>query len=367
MIINNIRLENFKCFLDVKISFKQLTFLVGLNSVGKSSVIQSILLPLQSSHETSIEINGDLVNLGAYDDILNINASDDSVRISIELDKGEFSWGYPVGYINDVRQQRELPLLNGDTHNMNSLKNNFQYISAERWGPRDNVPILHKYRKGWLGKNGEHVIDYLYSLTNESASENNLNLAKDDPRIHNEAKNSTILSSIESWMGEISPGVSFDMNVYREANIGWSSFTYEGDSKKFRAGNIGFGISYSLSIVSALISAEVGDLIIIENPEAHIHPRGQSQLGQLLALTSSAGVQVIVETHSEHIINGARVAIRVKKVDHQNVFIYYFNKNKALKAPEIIRIESDKRANLNNWPEGFFDQTVVDMETIIKG
>ncbi|MCP6491587.1 DUF3696 domain-containing protein, partial [Klebsiella pneumoniae] len=82
---------------------------------------------------------------------------------------------------------------------------------------------------------------------------------------------------------EISPGVAFDINVYKEAHIGWGMFNYGGDSKKYRAGNIGFGISYSLSIIAAIIGAKKGDVLLIENPEAHIHPRGQSKLGQLIA------------------------------------------------------------------------------------
>ncbi|EDA5274231.1 AAA family ATPase, partial [Salmonella enterica] len=84
MIINRIHLENFKCFIDCDIEINQLNFLVGINSVGKSSIIQSILLPLQSVHDTDIELNGPLINLGDHNDILNIEAADDSIRINIQ-------------------------------------------------------------------------------------------------------------------------------------------------------------------------------------------------------------------------------------------------------------------------------------------
>lgn len=367
MTVKKIKLENFKCFTECELMLEQLTFLVGLNSVGKSSVIQSLLLPLQSSHKTNIELNGNLINLGDYSDILNVNASDDSIRLSIEVDNDIFIWGYSKGYISDDFQQVELPLLSGNAHNIHALKENFQYISAERWGPRDNVPVVHRYRHGWLGKNGEHVIDYLFSLANETSTGNALNLPEDDPRIHNDATSSTILSSIEAWLGEVSPGVSFDVNVHKEANIGWGLFGYEGDSKKYRSSNVGFGISYSLSVISAIIGAKKGDLLLIENPEAHIHPRGQSQLGKLLAFAASAGIQLLIETHSEHIINGARIAVRKNKLSHENIFIYYFDKKKNEISPTITQIKPDKRASLSQWPIGFFDQTVIDMEMIIKG
>lgn len=367
MLINRVRLENFKCFSDSDIVMNQLSFFVGINSVGKSSVIQSILLSMQSQHDTDIELNGSLINLGDYNDILNIEASDDSIRITLEVDNKSCTWGFPQGYISDNRQRVNLPYLSGDSSWLKEAKCNFQYLTAERWGPRDNVPVVRSHRPGWLGKNGEHLIDYLYSLANETSMKSASTLHENDPRIHVDATSTTILSSIEAWLGEISPGVSFDIDVYREANIGWGLFSYGGDSKKYRAGNIGYGISYSLSIIAAIIGAKKGDILLIENPEAHIHPRGQSKIGQLIACAASAGIQLLVETHSEHVINGARIAVRKNILHHENMFIYYFDKPINTVSPIIKQIKADKRASLDQWPKGFFDQTVIDMEMIIKG
>lgn len=85
--------------------------------------------------------------------------------------------------------------------------------------------------------------------------------------------------------------------VHQEGNIGADYFT---------AQNVGFGISYVLPIVLALVKAKKGELIILENPEAHLHPRGQRKMGELIARAAQGGVQVIVETHSDHILNGIR-------------------------------------------------------------
>ncbi|WP_180834594.1 AAA family ATPase, partial [Vibrio parahaemolyticus] len=66
-----------------------------------------------------------------------------------------------------------------------------------------------------------------------------------------------------------------------------------------------------LPIVLALLVTKPGGLVIIENPEAHLHPKGQSYLGRLIQRTAEAGVQVIIETHSDHLLNGIRVAARL--------------------------------------------------------
>src|SRR5438046_1441121 len=84
-------------------------------------------------------------------------------------------------------------------------------------------------------------------------------------------------------------------------------------SSEYRPTNVGFGITYALPIVVSILSARPGSLVIIENPEAHLHPRGQVRMGELLSLASTAGIQVLIETHSDHVLNGIRLAVRAKK------------------------------------------------------
>jgi predicted ATPase len=115
-----------------------------------------------------------------------------------------------------------------------------------------------------------------------------------------------------AWMQDISPGVRIITNSFSEMDVVNLQYAFEhpgGVSNAFRAGNVGFGITYTLPIVLALLSARPGSLIILENPEAHLHPRGQSQMAKLISLAAANGVQVIVETHSDHILNGVRVAV----------------------------------------------------------
>ena len=89
------------------------------------------------------------------------------------------------------------------------------------------------------------------------------------------------------------------------------SFDRPGDvpSRSYRATNVGFGLSYTLPVIVALL-APAGALCLIENPESHLHPKGQTKLAELAVRASRAGVQVFVETHSDHFMDGVRIAVR---------------------------------------------------------
>ena len=97
-----------------------------------------------------------------------------------------------------------------------------------------------------------------------------------------------------------------------------------------------------------------GALCLIENPEAHLHPRGQTKMAELAARAAAAGVQVIAETHSDHFLDGIRIAVRDGLVTPEQVAIHYFSREgnaATAKSPKV-----DKDGRLSEWPEGFFDQ-----------
>ncbi|WDZ73574.1 AAA family ATPase [Vibrio harveyi] len=97
----------------------------------------------------------------------------------------------------------------------------------------------------------------------------------------------------------------------------------------------------------ALLYTRKGGLVIIENPEYHLHPKGQSYLGRLIALTAEAGVQVIVETHSDHLINGMRLMPRLGKVDCNNIKIYQVEADVAEQCSKAIPISVNEQGELS--------------------
>ncbi|HAN79693.1 MAG TPA: hypothetical protein DCQ31_18990 [Bacteroidales bacterium] len=131
------------------------------------------------------------------------------------------------------------------------------------------------------------------------------------------------------------------------------------------ATNLGFGVSYLLPIVANALIAKEGSFLIIENPEAHLHPGAQSKLGKFLAQIAAAGVYVVIETHSDHFISGIQIAIAEGIIVSEKVNINFFHAS-TNNQPEIKTIKISAKGELSEWPRGFFDQTQIDYAHLFK-
>lgn len=135
---------------------------------------------------------------------------------------------------------------------------------------------------------------------------------------------------------------------------------------KLKPENVGFGYSYILPILLAGMIANKNHTLIIENPEAHLHPKAQHRLTEFLARVAACGVQIFVESHSEHILNGLRVAIAQKDkaigLKNTDVSVLYFSEHAENK--HFIPIQIDEDGGIDTWPDDFFDQTDKDFKAL---
>lgn len=357
--INSITLNNFKCYREQSFSLSNLTVFCGNNSVGKSTAIQSLMLALQNNFSEKLDFEGDFIRLGSYSDIYNKDADSDFMSITLDSDEGSVKWE------SEARlNENSISSDDGSVKSREGLEekyqNNFTFLCAERWGPRSNYPYsLQRRSEDWLGAHGEYTPQVLSDITLNSRA-----LPKDDCRIHDTASGGSLTENLFSWMAEISPGVFIKANPIAEADVVTNQYQF--GEHTYRATNVGFGLSYTLPVVLSLLMAKVGGLVIIENPEAHLHPRGQSYLGRLIALSAQAGVQVMIETHSDHLLNGMRLMARSYPNFDPNIFTLYFI-SRAKNESVAEKITLDKKGKLSSWPEGFFDQQTIDMFTIMTG
>jgi predicted ATPase len=359
--INQFSIHNFKCFQNLELELSSLNLLSGLNGMGKSTVLQSLLLLRQShKHREDIRLNGDLVELGYPQDAFYENNTDDIMRLELNVSNNAIlKWEYDFDASEDIFKPRSTPN-SSYLENVALFNERFHYISADRWGPRVWVPLAdHDIRHGNLGKNSEYTIHYLVELGDKPLP---------NPEIpHKDDSKSDLLTQAKAWLDEICPGTQLDVEAIKEADIGKAVFSFKVDygiTRNFRPTNVGFGLSYTLPVIVALLSLPKGGLVLLENPEAHLHPRGQTLMGKLMAQVAAAGVQVIVETHSDHVLDGIRVAVRDPDYllqPEQTRFHYFGRESGQIK---VTTPKIDEEGSLDNWPAGFFDESIHNLAAL---
>lgn len=355
--ISHIEIKNFKSLKKASVSIQNLNILMGLNGMGKSSFIQMLLLLMQSDklEDRVIDLNGILAQIGQGKDALYQYAEEEKIVFELTFEgHPKFTWKFAY-----QKDKEKLTAENGYTKDQMSFfrKNTklFQYICAERIGPRDiyeasSVVVADKKQLGLLG---EYAAYYINVFGQEHEVIEKLR--------HPKANSVNLLAQMNAWMNEISPGISLNTKYVPEVNKVILDYQFDlinDKTNSFRPKNVGFGISYVLPIILALLTSEKGKIIIIENPESHIHPRGQVELGKLISLAAQNGAQLFIETHSDHILNGIRVSVKGDTIDKSKVNIMYFNKITSEKEQysNIKQINIDKNGELSEYPKNFLDE-----------
>ncbi|WP_409342860.1 AAA family ATPase [Paenibacillus sp. MBLB4367] len=361
--LNSVNIENFKCFIDKKINLKPVTVLVGANGSGKSSVVQALLLAREAieqerissgvGQELDISINGPfMLQMGQASSVF-ANPSIPKIKVTLE-DTNEITKEFSFTF--DGRDASHLLKGMIGSSNEDHLSGEFQYLHAERLGPRKSLDMPSS---SWIdiGCQGEFVYHSIYLA-------DTMKTLVHDALRQNES--STKFShQVESWMQFLFPHLKFQYETVNDLNKLTMKFSNAAaDTRYCSPPNTGFGISYTLPIVTAGLKLSTGTnpVLIVENPEAHLHPMGQSRIGRYLALLSLAGVQVIVETHSEHVINGIRIFM-ARSGRAKDLGIQYFSQD-----DEGIRIELlelKENGELTDWPVGFFDQEQNDLKELM--
>ncbi len=359
--IDELIVRNYKCLDDIRLQLYPLSVLAGLNGMGKSTVLQCLLL-LHQSHQFSADevvrrlvLNGPFANIGTAKDALWEGATDEHISLGFVVEGHEYIWSF--GYLDGEDELQGLennPQTVPQGHGV--FTDDFHYLRAERFGPKASFPlsstaVRHRHQ---IGRDGEYAPFYIASFgTREVANEHLL---------HPDAASTQLRHQLEAWLSEISPGTRIYTQTHAKLDLVSLEFAFTsplGETEHFRATNVGFGITYIMPIVLAILASVPGTMILLENPEAHLHPRGQLKMGELLGLASLGGVQVLVETHSDHLLNGIRLSVHSGKINPEQVGLYFFERNheEGTINTKITIPKMDRAGRLNCWPEGFFDET----------
>ncbi len=360
--LRRLKVQNFKCLVDQTVEFGALTLLTGVNGAGKSSVLHALLLLRQAEEslpsEPYVKLNGRyLLALGQAADVLSHQASSEDVLVSmaVESHDGDGAWSFrakPTDRVLTFSRQHKKPL-------PALTRRPFTYLHAERHGPRqalslNSLPIEDHH----VGNQGEFVAQVL-ALNEHKQVRPEL--------LHSEPAASDLFRlQVEAWMQALVPGLQ--VRARTEPDFGVSSLWWKRSGIQadwVRSTNMGFGASYALPIVVAGLLAPKDSLFLVENPEAHLHPLGQSAMGRFLARLAVAGVQVICETHSDHVLNGIRLATVAEQhaLSYRDVRILYFSLDeRGISTSTPLTL--NRHADLSDWPTGFFDQSEQDLKAL---
>jgi len=378
--IKELQIQNFKCFQNSNpFSFSKLNLLTGINGRGKSSLLQTILILSQSAWKNAdmkrLIINDELLQLGNFDDIKNSETPrEKNIQFNLKFDTvfiDEATFQYKENESDAllaelfqlaIKSKGEIILYDKNTKDQNDnvlllseLLKKFHFVSADRLGPikyvdKTNLPeFIH------VGTTGEHCVNILANSDNLPLVHENLYLGQDSK---------SVIQQTEEWLNYILEGAKIEIfGREKQSSVLSLLLNSKKNSYSYKPNNVGFGYSYILPLILTGLIAKSGETIIVENPEAHLHPRAQSKITEFFAKVASCGVQVFIESHSEHILNGLRVCALNPDImiSNTDISITYFNEGFT---PQTLIV--DEKGKIANWPEGFFDQQEIDLSNIFK-
>jgi len=339
--LNFLEIENFKCIKKQSFELPPLTILTGINSTGKSSILQSILLLSKYYSQINQDLlNHCIANLSEFTEIRNKYQNAKSLQLAITD-----SHNYKFALSMDYDQTKADSKVNSDSLN---YEGRLYYISANRIGPEE-LASFNKAQK--VGNNGEFIFGYFEKNKDTSLA------------VFKYKDSSTLKYQLNRWLTHI---LELPIELQTEKPTTTTvkvSFNSDGIDN-ISPFNIGAGNSYVAKVLITCLMCNQGDTVLIENPEIHLHPKAQAKLGEFFAWLAQNGVQVILETHSELVINQISYQAYRREINSDKIKIYY----KPSIREDFIPIGINYRGHFINsdgekiiFPSGFFDSTLQEL------
>ena len=377
--IRELHLQGFKRYQDERIPLAPLTVLTGFNSGGKSSAMQALLLLHQAASDgvenastgNTVALNAPGLTLGDLGTVRNETAQEDTFLLGLTTEKTSVAWtlGWPQLPSDSLAVPVSRIDLNGTAITStkagdlafapSALRDDpgakaaldalarLQFVPADRVGPAETYPLDDPARHATPGPRAERTFGNLLSRDIEVL-----------PALcHASDQAQTVRRQAEAWLSELFTKTTLDPLQVKNANLLTLGIRTSEDLGFHRPQNVGFGVTYALPLILALLTAKVGDIVLLENPEAHLHPRAQARLARFCAKAAAAGIQVIIETHSDHVLNGIRVAVHGAQIAPADVSILFFGGPSAAPGEIFSHITVNRSGQLSEWPAGFFDET----------
>lgn len=362
--ISEVKISALKSIDQLSLKCSKLNVLTGTNSSGKSTFLQALLLVDQNTEKWH-GLNGRLVSLGDFRvDAKNFNVSTDEIVVEISMfpastvpikmtftEDNQPNDSLFIKWLKTVKVHGDTDTISlGDLGTLPTFST--KYLSCNRIGGQD------VYQKNYghaddIGINGEYALFYLQ--TNKSKQL--------ESALIRDPISETLMSQVNYWLDYI-VGATLSLEDVPGTDIVKASYDM-GDDRKIRPRNIGSGTSYLISLLILCLSSKKDDVLIIENPEIHLHPKAQSRVCEFLYFISQAKRQLFIETHSDHIFNGIRAGIATKMMASEDIAVNFFYLNEK-HCTRVSKIEFGKNGRILNYTEGLFDQFDIDLDRMLQ-
>ncbi|MYB34897.1 MAG: DUF3696 domain-containing protein [Gammaproteobacteria bacterium] len=378
MTTGRISLRNFKCFEALDLPCAPLTLLTGRNAGGKSTALQALLLLVQGLREAPnnnlLPLNGALVSLGTGGDVVYHSASAQKLCLGVSNSAEQAIWDFRVDKglsmrglmtLADIEYSRDGNSVGISNHQMlpsemetsdliYSLRDT-TFISAGREMQLESYPVPQSpaHMRGDVGCSGEYAPYWYLEFADEAVM---------PKRRHPKDQRETVRAQVDAWFSEFFPGARANAErLSADAPIRLS-FSLGQASPWSKPANVGYGLSYAFPMLVTLLTAKAGSTVVIDSAESHLHPKAQSAVGYFIAKVAGSGLQILVESHSDHLLNGVRLAVRDGLLEPNDAAIHFFEHPS--QGLSVTTVSVDGNGAISDWPEGFFDQTERDLATL---
>ena len=403
--ITELSVQNFKSWKDTgKLQIAPLTGFFGANSSGKTSLLQTLLM-LKQTVERPLNWNGvidfgddsSLVNLGSFDDFIHGHQHNSALGISMSW---KFSEKLSIAEIDGVDSLSFDLSIHNQQNSVSEVQFNYKVGEqnfAANWNGRDcsvsglgtvpvNEPLFRCY-----GINSVYAINRRFFSPLQTRFENlfhsidYLGPLREYPRRryawqgehsrgvgqHGEDMVTALFSGliqrrsleeqIPQWLQRLDLIDSYRLNPVLDTKKDYEFLVrkYKG-GPEVRLTDVGFGVSQVLPVLVLCYYVPEGSILILEQPEAHLHPKVQSELADLLIeVVKNRKLQIILESHSEHLLIRLMRRIAEQQISADDTAFYFCEMNEG--TSEIERLNVDDYGNITNWPQNFFGDEMGDL------
>jgi predicted ATPase len=423
--LKHLTIENFKAWKKADMRLAPLTGLFGANSSGKTSILQFLLMLKQTveSPDESLVLNlkGNYVDLGTFYDIISEHDLKNELVFKIDwLDKvfkssslsnpdklsfncriNEFNnnlkalnvshslnnVSYEIIDKHDSDKKKEIVI--HDSHGIERMNDIFEFVKFYDIRKNVNVTIYNKRRdpisfmslvvffehlfkqihylgplreppkrvyqwggerRSLLGNRGEFVIEAILGAQERGED------------IEHEGKKYSLDAYLAFWLRELGLIQDFQIAPITEGGRWYEvKVRLTAKSPYVLLTDIGFGVSQILPVLTLCFFTPKGSILLIEQPEIHLHPRVQAGLADVfIDAIEKRGVQIILESHSEHLLRRLQRRIAEGTYNSDNAALYFCNKNEEGYS-DLQTLDLDAFGNIKNWPDNFFGDEMNEM------